>query len=206
MNLKLFANNQFLPSPGRKATLFASIADFKTVFENITKHLLGTDFEEYEENNTIDWNEINCVSGLLNISKIYNDIASKIEDFDFENISTNSNFNNGSAPVGINEIILKDDRKFQFIGCSAGGDGQTPVFFILYISDNNTIRAYVPVCGNVYDRLGKIMFSDDPIMQIHAINRKYGTSYVYDNTNGRYDNFETDSIWLLKDITSRITY
>ena len=45
--------------------------------------------------------------------------------------------------------------------CSAGGDWEVPVSFILYIDPSNRLRAYVPENGNVYNKKFKCAYGSE---------------------------------------------
>ena len=73
-------------------------------------------------------------------------VQKQIKDLSFENINTITN--DGSfyqellGPQSISD--------FNYLGCSAGGDWQYPVYFIIY-QNKDSLRVYIPKDGNVFD-------------------------------------------------------
>jgi hypothetical protein len=83
---------------------------------------------------------------ILEEPKAYSDVA-KIE-FDTENFQakpyTGLAYNDLLGPQQIGDLA--------FVGCSAGGDWEFPVFMIFYLDQNGkTWRGYIPTDGNVYN-------------------------------------------------------
>lgn len=69
-------------------------------------------------------------------------------EFDFENYDCFGESYNSSLKKIIGFHTLNNG--FSFLGISAGGDWESPVFFILYW-DGTSIRAYIPKDGNTYN-------------------------------------------------------
>ncbi len=88
-------------------------------------------------------------------------------DFDFENYSTPNEDNrdtNTDRILGWHTL----PNGFSFLGCWAGGDWETPVYFILYW-DGEKVRGYVPEDGNTF-------------------NSKYRTAYGSEGNSPKYAN------------------
>jgi len=45
------------------------------------------------------------------------------------------------------------ENNLTFLGGVAGGDCQTPIFYILYY--NKKLRGYIPILGNLFNRITK---------------------------------------------------
>ncbi|MNC01388.1 hypothetical protein D3C75_487350 [compost metagenome] len=50
---------------------------------------------------------------------------------------------------------------FNFVGVYAGGDWETPVYYILYIDNKDKVRAYIPTDGNLFNRKLKMAFGSN---------------------------------------------
>lgn len=61
----------------------------------------------------------------------------------------------GSKLEGINSI-----GDLVFLGVTAGGDWESPVFSIFYFDDQKILRCYIPEKGNVYNFLSKKAFGN----------------------------------------------
>lgn len=83
------------------------------------------------------------------------DDLSKI-NFDFENASPNA-FTREDESLLIKEL----PNGMFYCLCSAGGDWEYPVHFILYMSDKNKIRGYVPSKGNTYNTKFKCAYGSE---------------------------------------------
>lgn len=81
---------------------------------------------------------------------VSNDI-SKVS-FDFENFEENAD--------NIETIIL-NHKMLRFIWCSAGGDWEYPVNYIVYLDNKYRWRGYVPQMGNPYNHKTKQAFGND---------------------------------------------
>lgn len=85
---------------------------------------------------------------LGEIGKIGKDI-SKVR-FDFENCNYDTP-SLGDGLTGLRRVYV-DGGYLSFIGVSAGGDWEYPVFFIIYLDkDGKTFRAFVPKEGNTWN-------------------------------------------------------
>lgn len=52
------------------------------------------------------------------------------------------------------------DNGFTFLGVTAGGDWEEPVFFIIYF-DGKGLRGYIPENGNTYNKITKTAFGSE---------------------------------------------
>ncbi len=86
-------------------------------------------------------------------------------NFDNENMDANPKY----APEIINggKYCLKNyvglhtlDNGLTFLGVTAGGDWESPIFFILY-SDGKDLRGYIPKKGNTWNPINKSAFGND---------------------------------------------
>ncbi len=93
---------------------------------------------------------------------------------------------------GINTL----DNGLTYCMCSAGGDWEHPVSFIIYIDNKNKLRAYIPSDGNVYNKKYKCA---------------YGSESDCENYEDDFDDFDVDDVepvnmeLFIKDIENRIT-
>lgn len=82
-------------------------------------------------------------------------------DFDFENFTLSGR----DFSADIEDTSAYDIRTLPnglvYCLCSAGGDWEVPVSFILYIDPNNQLRAYIPKNGNVYNTKLKCAYGSD---------------------------------------------
>ena len=72
-------------------------------------------------------------------------------EFDFENFDCDDD-----DLLGYHTL----DNGLTFLGCSAGGDWETPVFFIIYF-DGKKLRAYVPKKGNTWNKKTKQAYGNE---------------------------------------------
>lgn len=87
-------------------------------------------------------------------------------DFDFENIAFDGrNFSSYSDDKSSYDIHTLPNGLVYCL-CSAGGDWEVPVSFILYIDPNNQLRAYVPENGNVYNKEFKCAYGSEGEHQV----------------------------------------
>lgn len=95
-------------------------------------------------------------------SQVSKDLSKII--FDFENATYSSEFMSSDLQ-GYNTL----DNGFTFLGCSAGGDWEYPIFFIIYW-DGKSLRGYIPEDGNTFNPITRTAFGSeeerDPIPQI----------------------------------------
>lgn len=78
--------------------------------------------------------------------------------FDFENVS---------IPVDDYDDFCNDVvgfyqlNGFEVALCAAGGDGEFPVCFVVYIDDKNKLRMYIPTLGNTWNKFSKTAFGSE---------------------------------------------
>lgn len=96
---------------------------------------------------------------LKEIGKIGDDL--KKVDFDFENCNMELEGEFGNPILGLRRLYVAGGY-LNFIGMSAGGDWEWPVYFIVYLDqDGKTFRAYVPKEGNTWNHKIKQAFGND---------------------------------------------
>ena len=104
------------------------------------------------------WNEPGLPGEILVLSRnaqIKKDL--KIE-FDFENFEceTSKGYNGAEGITGLRTL----SNGLAYVGCSAGGDWEIPVFFIVYW-DGQKLRAYIPTKGNPFNRTEKQAYGNN---------------------------------------------
>lgn len=101
--------------------------------------------------------------GNTDTCEVANNFTPQIEkdiekvSFDFENFEcTKENASCYEDLVGFRTL----SNGLTFLGCVAGGNWETPVFFIVY-SDGKKLRGYVPKSGNLWNYTTKWAFGND---------------------------------------------
>ena len=112
--------------------------------------------------------------------------------FDFENFSDPEH---AFEPFGEFEGFYQLND-FAIGLCLAGGDWESPVYFAVYIDDNNKLRAYIPTVGNVFNIYTKSAFGSDlytdnddkmPDNFLYEKHPEFGKSqYDGDNDDSKY--------------------
>lgn len=77
-------------------------------------------------------------------------------NFDFENYSSPNSLEDPPEIMGWHTL----DNGFSFLGMWAGGDWETPVYFILYW-DGKKVRGYVPETGNTFNPKYRTAFGSE---------------------------------------------
>ena len=151
-------------------------------------------------------------------SQVNKDI-SKVE-FDFENYEdTNGSGYNGCETItGFNVA----PNGLPFLGISAGGDWEIPVFFIVYW-DGKKLRGYIPTDGNMWNTDTKTAYGNDydkivngKLVNSHSdgknIKKRWpdryhvGTEYEVPDEDIESDDADNcDTNLILNDIIKRIT-
>lgn len=73
-----------------------------------------------------------------------------------------------------------------FLGVTAGGDWETPVFSIFYFDENKDLRAYIPKKGNVFNFIDKAAFGNNQATDYKASLLAYKVKYEdLENYNDR---------------------
>lgn len=81
--------------------------------------------------------------------------------FDFENYTIDICSKIGDGWHGVRQEYVKGGY-LSMLCCSAGGDWEYPVNFIIYLDkDNRTLRGYVPKAGNTWNYKTKEAFGND---------------------------------------------
>ena len=89
--------------------------------------------------------------------------------FDCENFITPLDeyiYDNGKNENGV-EFIQLDN--FPIALCYAGGDWEYPVWFSIYIDDNNKLRVYIPTNGNTFNKYTKTAFGSEESTKLDPI-------------------------------------
>lgn len=111
----------------------------------------GFNFDKFSEEDI-------SYSVLTELPKVAKDISKIIFD------NENNYVNNSSTPLidernpllGIHTL----DNGLTFLGCMAGGDWESPIFFVIY-HDGKDFRGYIPSYGNVYNLDFKTAFGSE---------------------------------------------
>lgn len=150
-----------------------SLEDFKKKFGSASKHLT---------------------------KKVLEDIKSYV-NFDLENCSSSSLY--GKSIDGKNLMNYQSINDLSFLGYTAGGDWEHPLFFIVYY-DGNELRGYVPTCGNVFYLPEKAAFgsTDAEIEDITDYIKKEFPQYTEEEINYAVISkfYYYDFNWIKKDI------
>lgn len=96
---------------------------------------------------------------LQDIDKVGKDI-SKVH-FDFENCEFGPFPSMDDSTNGVRTMYVQGGY-LSFLGVTAGGDWEFPVYFIIYLDqDGKTFRAYIPKEGNVWNHKTKQALGND---------------------------------------------
>ncbi|MEK6832920.1 MAG: hypothetical protein AABY32_02640 [Nanoarchaeota archaeon] len=145
------------------------------------------------------------LNSFINDKNINKDLSKVV--FDTENIEGNPN----EAYAGANSIcgIKTFSNGLTYLGATAGGDWEQPLFFIIY-HDGNNFRAYIPKDGNTWNTDTNMAYGnseedeDDPDnADIKNINKRFGKNYKGWEDVGDI-NVDCDKI--IKDIENRIIF
>ncbi|AEO93613.1 gp354 [Bacillus phage G] len=119
--------------------------DFEGKLFELIKKYIGKGYENQIQDQKLELGDkLNyAIHNLVYEGKISEDLD-KIE-FDFENTDCLETENIGD---------------FYYMPVVAGGDWEHPVFFIIYFDDEDTVRAYIPEDGNVYNIKMKSAFGN----------------------------------------------
>jgi len=122
--------------------------------------------------------------------------------FDTENLEWESHeaYNKAEAISGFQTL----PNGLTFLGVTAGGDWELPIFFIVY-HDGTELRAYIPKDGNTWNHKTRKAFgnADDEAVEEEEFKAQFNTtgSWQEGDTEG---NVDCDAI--LADIQARIQY
>ena len=104
-------------------------------------------------------------------------------NFDFENwdFCTNKHFSKG-------KMKASDGTEFSYIGMSAGGDWEFPIYFMIYLDkDGKTFRGYIPKEGNPWNYKTKEAFGNDD-----EADDKFLRSWLKKNDPNLLEEYEDD--------------
>jgi hypothetical protein len=158
-------------------------AKANTTKEELTKAIfkLAEDPTVLEENNLYA-----AVMDAVYSPRIYKDLH-KIE-FDCENVSIEGQeFVMPGFTAGFDII-----NGFSVLWVAAGGDWEQPLAFILYLDNKNKVRGYVPMNGNVFDKIHKAAYGN------------YEFEELEDGFNAFIEEHPFDMEKMTKDIKNRI--
>lgn len=139
-----------------------------------------------------------CVDKMQDYDRSYKNLTSTIEkdlakvEFDVENVSIVDEYGEGSLDglLGLNTL----PNGLAFLGFNAGGDWETPIFYIIYF-DGSKLRGYIPTEGNPWNTKNKMAYgNDDEEDNENAIKRGWTS----------FDSACFDSNKIKQDIMSRI--
>lgn len=142
----------------------------------------------------------NC--SLNHLTPVVADDLSKVS-FDTENI-TNID---GTYSFGPDELVGFHvlPNGMPYLGVSAGGDWEIPVFFIIYW-DGKKLRGYIPEKGNLWNTTTKTAYGNDEVADLKNCCKRWPQHFnmdmePYDATEGldHYDRYELEN-----DIMERI--
>lgn len=153
-----------------------------------------TDFEKKVNDFFQHIDENKCVKSLI-LDKLGKDIK---VSFDWENFEWHKSTDRHSEGELIGYHVLTDGLCIR--GCSAGGDWEHPVFFLIYW-DGKKLRAYVPTEGNPWNTSTKQAFGNDEEADLKNARKRWPG--VYDDAV-ECDDFEFHWGKIVEDISTRI--
>ena len=111
--------------------------------------------------------------------------------FDFENIITPFDDEIGNC-YGLGFYQIGD---YAVMLCYAGGDWEIPVYFAIYIDDNNKLRMYIPTKGNSFNPYTKTAYGSEEETELDHIKVwkslpkewKADPVYVMENSDGYFE-------------------
>lgn len=120
-------------------------------------------------------------------------IASDLKkcEFDMENVDCKSGYDGADKIAGFRTL----PNGLTYLGVSAGGDWESPIFFIIY-SDGKHLRAYMPKDGNPWNTDTKQAYGNDEESDNKNAKKRFGVNH--------YDEAHLDADLIIKDIESRI--
>lgn len=87
--------------------------------------------------------------------------------FDCENFVTP--LENYNIEDEYNDVDFIQLDGFSIALCYAGGDWEYPVWFCIYIDDNNKLRVYIPTNGNTFNKYTKTAFGSEESTKLDPI-------------------------------------
>ena len=110
------------------------------------------------------------------------------------------NLENVMSPTDIAEDIKNPVRQigdYAVAMCAGGGDWEGPVYFALYIGEDDKLHVYVPTEGNTYNPISMTAFGSEFDGEHVEDMRKFGeeNGFDIDNYEG-FPSFEDEFEWM----------
>jgi hypothetical protein len=118
-------------------------------------------------------------------------------NFDLENIDWDGSFR--KELLGFHEL----ENGLTFLGTQAGGDSESPVYFIIYW-DGKALRGYIPTDGNPWNTDTKTAYGNDEEADLINAKKRYPDTFA-DEDFVEVGVFEFDAKAIFADIQKRIT-
>lgn len=137
--------------------------------------------------------------GLVDTVKPDLKVHFDLENYEYKESSSPAVY----GPKGL--MGIKTINGLTFCGCIAGGDWESPVFFIVYL-DGKKLRAYVPKEGNPWNTTTKSAYGNDEESDLKNAKKRYPDLYDdSDEEDLEFYNIPFDEVAIQKDIFSRLT-
>lgn len=115
--------------------------------------------------------------------------------FDFENLIYPIAENNISTNKDNTIVSFYQLGEFAIMLCLGGGDWEIPVYFAIYIDDNNKLRMYVPTKGNSFNPYTKTAYGSEEETELDHIKVwkslpkewKADPDYVMEDSDGYFE-------------------
>lgn len=155
--------------------------------------IILTAFSHYDRYDEEEWRKDNKVTNWTHFVKAiskwgyripWRNLTPKIEadlkkcDFDTENVDCEKGYDDTKKIAGFQTL----SSGFTFLGISAGGDWESPVFFIIYY-DGENLRAYIPLSGNPWNTDEKQAYGNNESDDSNAKKRFNVDSYTEAHAN-----------------------
>jgi len=148
----------------RTFSYLASSDDLRAKIDSAAKAL----DEESEESEEIEDSLFSAVLNLVHHNeKIVSDLKVSFDTENFE-CADGKGYNGAETLTGFRITTTG----LRFLGCSAGGDWEVPVFFIIYW-DGSRLRAYVPTDGNTWNTDTKMAYGNDARADFENAKKRY---------------------------------
>ncbi len=195
------SSKQIMPPKEKKISgrFFAPITP-----EELASKITGA-FYKYDKDGFDAWTEDNARGAAIPITCIkksegygipWHDLSSQIRrdlskcEFDLENVNCVEGYGSTKSIIGFRTL----SNGLTYLGVSAGGDWEQPVYFILYFSGTE-LRAYIPTEGNPWNTDAKQAYGNNENDNDNAKKRFGVDSYEY---------VEADPKAIVEDIVKRI--
>ena len=168
--------------------------------------IIMTAFRHYHDDKCTEWRSENGVTNWTQeidaILKSAYDIpwktlTPKVEsdlkkcEFDTENLDCDEGYDGLEKIIGFHTL----PNGLTYLGISAGGDWEFPIFFIVYWSGKD-LRAYIPQNGNPWNTDTKQAYGNDEEKDDKNAKKRFGVE--------DYQQLEIDPKLIIKDIETRI--